>query len=224
MSEAEQLLLDLGHRAALGAEDFLPAPCNQDALAWLARWPDWPAPGLVLFGPEGCGKTHLARIFAAYAGAAGLDRAAAFEPGSSAEARVLILDPADPVEDEVGLLHTYNLQRERGGHLLLTARRPVAAWPIRLPDLASRLRALPAVEVKAPDDALLGAVLLKLFQDRQLRVSDGVITYLMQRMERSFAAARRIVAALDALSLKHQRAVTVVMVRDLLNATGTQGN
>jgi chromosomal replication initiation ATPase DnaA len=219
-----QLLLDLGHRAALGAEDFLPAPCNQEALAWLARWPDWHAPGLVLFGPEGCGKTHLTRIFATYSGAVRLEPDAFGDPEPAPYARVLIIDPAEPVADEAGLLRTYNLQRERGGHLLLTARTPVAAWPIRLPDLASRLRALPPVEVRAPDDALLGAVLFKLFRDRQLRVPDGVITYLVQRMERSFAAARRIVAALDALSLKHQRAVTVVMVRDLLHETATQEN
>jgi chromosomal replication initiation ATPase DnaA len=224
VSRAEQLLLNLGHRAALGAEDFLPAPCNQEALAWLARWPDWPAPGLVLIGPEGCGKTHLVRIFTAYADAACLEPTAMRQPGAAPEARVLILDPADPVLDEEGLLHGYNLQRERGGHLLLTARRPAAAWAIRLPDLASRLRALPAVEVRAPDDALLAAVLLKLFQDRQLHVSEGVIAYLVQRMERSFAAARRIVGALDALSLQRQRAVTVVMVRDLLNETASQEN
>lgn len=222
MSGAEQLLLDLGHRAALGAEDFLPAPCNQEALAWLGRWPDWPGPGLVLYGPEGCGKTHLARIFAAYADAARLEPGAPIEAEPVAHARALVLDPVLPLSDELHLLRLYNRQRERGGHLLLTARRPVAAWPIRLPDLASRLRALPAVEVKAPDDALLGALLLKLFQDRQLRVSDGVITYLMQRMERSFAAARRIVAALDVLSLKRQRAITVVMVRDLLDRIETE--
>jgi chromosomal replication initiation ATPase DnaA len=219
-----QLLLDLGHRAAFGAEDFLPAPCNQEALAWLARWPDWRGPGLVLFGPEGCGKTHLTRIFATYSGAVRLEPEALGDLEPVPDTRVLIIDPAEPVADEAGLLRTYNLQRERGGHLLLTARTPVAAWPIRLPDLASRLRALPPVEVRAPDDALLGAVLFKLFRDRQLRVPDGVITYLVQRMERSFAAARRIVAALDALSLKHQRAVTVVMVRDLLHETATQEN
>lgn len=224
MSGMDQLLLDLGHRTALGAEDFLPAPCNREALAWLGRWPDWPAPGLILYGPEGCGKTHLARIFAAYAGAFRLEPDAPVDSEAVATAHALVLDPVLPLSDELRLLRLYNWQRERGGHLLLTARRPVAAWPIRLPDLASRLRALPAVEVEAPDDALLGALLLKLFQDRQLRVSDGVITYLVQRMERSFAAARRIVAALDALSLKRQRAITVIMVRDLLDRIETEAN
>ncbi len=216
---AEQLVFDLGHRASLEAQDFLPAACNRDALAWLDRYPDWPAPALVLFGPEGCGKSHLARIFAARSGAQALDPGALPEPSELPPRGAWVLDPALPVLDEVGLLRFYNGLREAGGHVLLTARRPPAEWGVRLPDLASRLRAAPAVAIGPPDDALLGAVLVKLFADRQVDVSGELIAYLVSRMERSFAAAHRIVRELDARSLRHQRPITVALAREALGAT-----
>jgi len=216
MSSVEQLLLGFEHEVASGLEDFMPAPCNRAALAWLGRWPDWPAPALVLHGPPGCGKSHMARIWAARAAARQLDPAAlpGFPDGELPAAAVL--DPAEPVADELALLQLYNRLRERGGHLLLTARRPVAAWPLGLPDLASRLRAAPAVAIEAPDDALLAALLVKLFDDRQLAVSEGVIGYLIRHMERSFAAARSVVEALDRRSLQKRRPVTVALARAVL--------
>jgi chromosomal replication initiation ATPase DnaA len=216
MSAVEQLLLQFDHAAACGREDFMPAPCNRAALAWLERWPDWPAPALVLHGPPGSGKSHLARIWAVRVGARPLD-AAALPPFEDIEpSGAAVLDPAEPIADEVALLQLYNRLREQGGHLLLTARRPVAAWSIRLPDLASRLRAAPAVAIGAPDDALLAALLVKLFGDRQLAVSEGVIGYLIRHMERSFAAARAVVEALDRHSLRDQRPVTVALARAVL--------
>jgi chromosomal replication initiation ATPase DnaA len=211
----QQLLLDFEHRPGLEAEDFLPAPCNREALAWLERCPAWPAPVLVLYGPEGCGKSHLARIFAAHAGALRLDVAALPEDLPEA-ARTFVLDPAEPVRDELALLRLYNRLKERGAHALLTARRPVAAWEIRLPDLASRLRAAPAVAIAPPDDALLAALLVKLFADRQLATSQALIGYLVRHMERSFAAAREIVEQLDRLSLQRGRPASVALARRLL--------
>jgi chromosomal replication initiation ATPase DnaA len=216
MAAREQLLLDLEREPALGREDFLPAPGNREALAWIDRWPDWPAPALVLHGPEGAGKTHLARIFAARSGGRQL-APGDLAPGAPPELpRTLVLDPALPVADEVALLQLYNRQRERGGHLLLTAREPAAHWPLALPDLASRLRAAPTVGLAAPDDGLLAAVLVKLFADRQIAVGDEVVGYLVRHMERSFAAARRLVAALDRHSLIQHKPVTVAMARRLL--------
>jgi chromosomal replication initiation ATPase DnaA len=144
-------------------------------------------------------------------------------PAAAAEPpRTALLDPAEPLADEVALLQLYNRMREQGSHLLLLARRPVAAWQLRLPDLASRLRAAPAVAIEAPDDALLAALLVKLCDDRQLAVSDGVIAYLVRHMERSFAAARAVVEALDRHSLRERRPLTVALARAVLEADADQ--
>ena len=212
---SEQLRLDFEHAPATGAEDFMPGESNREALAWLARWPAWPYPALILHGPPGSGKSHLARIWAARTGARSLDHAAIASADPNAQ-RTWVLDDAEPVPDEQGLLSFYNRLREGGGYLLLTARRPVGAWMLRLPDLASRLRAAPVVAIGPPDDALLGAVLLKLFADRQLVVSEASIEYLVRHMERSFGAAQTVVAGLDSMSLRLQRPITVALARSLL--------
>ena len=216
-----QLALDFGHRAALGADDFLVAEPNREAVLWIDRWPDWPAPALAIYGPPGCGKTHLAHVWRARSGAPML------APGTLAgrapaellgDGRCAAVDGADAAApDERALLHLYNVAAERGGHLLLTGRAPPARWPIGLADLRSRLSAAPAVAVGAPDDALIGAILIKLFGDRQLRVDGGVVTFLLARMERSFDAARRVVAALDAAALAARRDITVPLARDVLS-------
>lgn len=220
---AAQLALDLGHRPALGREDFLVAACNRDAVAWLDRWPDWPAGGLAVAGPPGCGKSHLAAVWRAASGAplltpADLDRdePAALLGGASACA----IDDADRDIAGTGrermLLHLYNHLREGRGQLLLTGRTPPARWPIALADLRSRLAALPAVAVGAPDEALIAAVLVKQFADRQLRVGEDVIAFLTARLERSFEAARQIVAAIDRAALSGGRPVTVPLAREVL--------
>jgi chromosomal replication initiation ATPase DnaA len=215
---SEQLLFEFGHRPASDREDFMPAACNRDALAWIERWPGWPACALVLYGPAGCGKSHLARVWAKRAHAWWLDRAlpAGARP---ATARAFVLEDvlaADRLADEVGMLQFYNWLIEERAFILLTARVPVADWRIGLPDLASRLRAAPAVAIGPPDDTLLGALLVKLFGDRQLVVAEDVVRYMLAHMERSFAAARTLVAALDERSLEQHRAITIPLVRAVL--------
>ncbi len=213
MSGCGQLPLTFAHDDALGAEDFMPAASNRDALAWLERWPAWPGPAMVLHGPAGAGKTHLAAIWRLRAGAIMLDR---HQLGATLEldaSRCYLIDPAVPVADEVALLQLYNRLREENGYLLVTARRPVLQWGLKLPDLASRLTAAPSVGIGAPDDGLLAALFVKMFDDRQLQVPEPVIRYLLTHMERSFAATRRLVDELDRLSLARQRPITVPLAR-----------
>jgi DnaA regulatory inactivator Hda len=213
-----QLPLDLGHRPALGRADFLVAPSNAAAVAWLDRWPLWPAPALALYGHKGSGKTHLAHVFAARAGARFIDPAAlATErvPTLLGEARAAIVDDATTAAAEP-LLHLYNVLAEQQGHLLLAAREPPAHWAIALPDLRSRLLACPAVALSPPDEALIGALLVKLFADRQLAVGDDIVTYLTLRLERSFDAVLQAVATLDQAALAERRRITVPLARRVL--------
>lgn len=218
-----QLPLDLGHLPALGREDFLVAASNEAAVKWLERWPDWSRPALALYGSPGSGKTHLAHVFAARVRATGaatifieptaLDVAAV--PDLVGGARAVVVDDAAHAPEQA-LLHLHNLVAERRGHLLIVAPEPPARWPIALADLRSRLLAAPAVALNPPDDALLGAVLVKLFADRQVTVAADVIAYLVARIERSFAAARAAVAALDAAALAEKRPITAPFARRVL--------
>jgi chromosomal replication initiation ATPase DnaA len=213
-----QLPLDLGHRPALGRADFLGAPCNAEALAWLDRWPNWPATALALHGPPGCGKTHLVHVWLARSGAALIaPNALATEriPVLLGEGRAAAVDDAHLAPPEP-LLHLFNVLAERRGHLLIAAPDPPARWSNPLHDLRSRLVASPAAAVAPPDEALLGALLIKLFADRQLAVGEEVIAYLELHLERSFEAALRAVAALDAAALAQRRPVTVPLARSVL--------
>ncbi len=219
---AKQLTFDLSLPPPTYARgDFVIAPGNREALAWVDRWPDWPAPVLALSGPPGSGKTHLGRIWAARARALELD-ATALESKSVADLSELaaaypaiVIEAADRAPERA-LFHLYNLMRERRGHLLLIAVNPPARWSIRLPDLASRLRAAPTVAVAPPDDDLLGSLILKQLADRQLHAGAGVVHYLVSHMERSADAARRVVAALDRRALAESREIDRRLAADVL--------
>jgi chromosomal replication initiation ATPase DnaA len=219
---ADQLTLDLALPPPTYArEDFVVAEGNRQALAWIDRWPDWPAPALSLNGPTGCGKTHLGRIWAARSGAivmtgADLDGLSVADLTSLAATSPAIVIEGAERAPERGLFHLYNLMRERGGFLLLISAEPPARWSIVLPDLASRLRAAPAVALAPPDDELLGSIILKQLSDRQLHAGPGVVQYLVSHMERSAETARRAVAALDLRALTERREIDRRLAADVL--------
>ena len=209
---SDQLLFAFDHEARSGFQDFMPAASNQEALSWIARWPDWQAPALILHGPKGAGKSHLAAIWAARS--QGVDLGDGLGDVLELDAsRSYLIDPAEPVLDEMKLLQLYNRLREDGGSMLLTATKPALQWAIKLPDLRSRLAAAPSVVIGPPDDQLLAALFLKLFDDRQLSVPEPVIRYLLTHMERSFAKARELVDELDRLSLSRKQPITIPLAR-----------
>jgi chromosomal replication initiation ATPase DnaA len=214
-----QLPLALGFSEKFGREDFLSGPSNASALALVERWPDWPAHTVALVGPEGSGKSHLAAIWAKTAGArliASHAIAGATVPTALATGALVIEDLREGACEEAALFHLLNLAREQGDSVLITARTLPSSWTIRLRDLASRLRALPIVTLAPPDDALLRAVMVKLFADRQLAVDEGLIGYLTARIERSVAAARAIVSELDREALRQKREVNRALAGELL--------
>lgn len=225
MSRTPQLVLALDLRPSLVAEDFIVTPANQAAASWIERYPRWPAPLLALGGPAGSGKSHLAQVWRARAQAAALDPAALDPmtlPRALGDARAVLLDFAaadlslGPAFDERALLHLYNLLAERGGHALVLAREPPSRWRLGLADLRSRLLAAPTAAIGPPDDALLAAVLGKLFADRQLRAEPGVIDYLARNMERSLETAGRVVAEIDREALAQRRGLSVALARAVL--------
>jgi chromosomal replication initiation ATPase DnaA len=226
MMSKRQLPLPLEHRPSLANEDFLVGACNEAAIGWLERWPDWPTRALVLHGPPGCGKTHLAHSFLDRCGGTIIDhRALAMGDAIDVADRsaACIIDDADhavAAGSEKPLLHLYNILVERGGYLLLTAEAPPARWPIRLADLRSRLNTATLVGIAPPDDTLIAGVLVKLFMDRGLIVANEVILYALPRMERSFAAARKLVADLDSAALGSRRKVTISLLREVLESPG----
>ncbi len=195
-----QIPLPLAYRSADGESDFYISPANADAVAQLDRWPDWPQRTLVLTGPEGAGKSHLVRIFARRVGA-----------------EVEVIDPADAGLDEEAVFHAWNAAQAGGKGLLLVGRRPSAKWGIKLPDLNSRLASAAIAKIAAPDDALLCELVAKHFRDRGLIVSPNILSYMIARIERSFAGAAEAVARVDDAAMAERRAVTIPLVRAVLD-------
>ena len=214
-----QLAFDLPLAPRYGRDDFLVGPSNERACALVERWPDWPGPTLALTGPRGSGKSHLAAIWAARAGAATLDATSVTGtrvPDLVAAGALVVEDLDRGARDEPALFHLLNLAREHGCHLLLTGAAGVEGWGLGTPDLVSRLRLAPRATLSAPDDALLRAVLVKLFLDRQLVVDTTVVDYLALRIERSLERAGAVVAALDREALSRGRRITRPMAAELL--------
>lgn len=218
-----QLALDLGYRPAFGREDFLVGPSNAEAAAWIDRWPDWPEParGLAIVGPAGAGKSHLAAVWRAASGAALID-ATALSPESVPEAlgtaENALVERVDASMDAQALFHLFNMVVERRGSLVILSRVPPTRLDIALPDLASRLATLPVATIGLPDEALLAGVLAKHFADRQVEVRDGVIAYLVNRMERSFDAAERLADRMDRAALEGDGKISMRVARQVMTA------
>lgn len=224
MSAGRQMVFDLPARPALGRDDFFVSPANRLALAQVDAWPAWPDRRLAVSGPGGSGKTHLVHVWAARAGARILPAASlrsldlARLPARVALAIEDVDRPADgsAAEAEEALFHLMNHLAAGGGSLMLTGRTPPAQWRVDLPDLASRLNAAQVARLDPPDDALLSAVLIKLFSDRQIDVAPDLITYLLARMDRSFEAAEALVMRLDVAALARQRPITPRLAAEVL--------
>jgi DnaA regulatory inactivator Hda len=219
MSDARQLPLPLPHSERLTAEDFMVTDSNRAAAAWIGKWPDWSGPCLILYGPAGSGKTHLAEVWRQASHAETLDLSL-----EEAEGRYYILEDANEIAGnptkEERLFHLFNRLKDSKGSLLLTASAPPLSWNIRLPDLRSRLLASPAIALEEPDDALIAAMLIKQFRDRQIQVEAGVIDYLTPRIERTPSFIRDLVQRLDEASLAAGRKITIVLAREMLKSEG----
>lgn len=222
MVGSAQLPLDLSRRPGLSRDDLVVTPANAAAVSLIDRWPDWPSPVVVLAGPAGSGKTHLAAVWQnrtkALSVAPNIIGADAIA-GANAQPILIdgVGDTGAPV-DENGLFHLINAVREAGSQLLLTSRRFPAAWRVALPDLASRLKAATIVEIAEPDDLLLAAVLTKLFADRQVQVEPHVIAYIVNRIERSLSTAMRVVERLDAVALARQTRISRGLAAEIIGA------
>ncbi len=220
----QQIPLDLGHRNAMGRDDFLVTPSNQDAVAWVDLWPEWPAPALVLYGEQASGKTHLGAVWAERSQAICI-KASHMDENSArdiaSQDHHVIIEDADGLignlSGEKGLFHLYNIFKEEGRSFLMTLMEPPVRRQFALPDLASRMRAAPTVAIREPDDLLLTALLVKLFSDRQLRVSQETLNYILPRIERSFSAVRDLVEKADSRAMIEQRKVSIPLLREILN-------
>lgn len=218
---ARQLVFDLPFRAAMGRSDFFVSAANAAAVAGIEGWRDWPRAKMLLIGPEGAGKTHLAQVFCAQSGARliAADALAESDPADLAAAPALAVEDVDRIAGdhraEEMLFHLHNACAAGGVALLMTARRPPAQWRLSLPDLESRMMQAGQLQLAAPDDTLIAAVLVKLATDRQMALTPAILDYILPRIGRSLAHARDFIARLDAEALaaktrpglKHVRAI-----------------
>ncbi len=223
---SDQLTLELASEPRFGAEDFLVSQSNEQAYGMIELWPQWPDPVLLLLGPPGAGKSHLAAIWAVRAGAFAL-RAGALacaDLPAITQNKALLIEDGDRLDGhEAALFHLLNLTRQEGASLLITAQQAPEQWGLATADLMSRLRLAARVSIEAPDDALMRAVLVKLLVDRQLIVDTNVVEYAALRLDRDLDAARGFVAALDREGLSRGKRITRAMASDVLQALVTGG-
>jgi chromosomal replication initiation ATPase DnaA len=217
--QPRQLAFALPHAESLTRDNFLEGPANEAALSLIESWPDWPNRVMFLVGPEGSGKSHLAAIWAELAGARSTSAHAltpAAVPGALATGALVVEDLKPSGFDERAMFHLLNLAREDDASVLITARVPPSAFEVELRDLKSRLRAVPVVSLLQPDDRLFRGLIVKFCADRQLNIDEAVVSFLANRIERSYAAARHAVDLLDTEALRLGRPVTRALAAELL--------
>lgn len=226
-TDIKQLPLAFEHKPFLGKEDFMVAGCNAEAFAFVEKWPDWPFFALCLYGPEGSGKTHLANMFSNNVSIAtnypykipyikAQELTLDMPPKLFAKHNCLIVEGLSDNINNEAMFHLYNLYRNEGGFILFTSETAPARLNISLPDLRSRLNIIPSVEIKEPDDDLLSALIVKLFMDRQVVITQEVLNYIVQNMRRSFAFARKLVIETDNISLARKRAISIPIVKEAI--------
>lgn len=216
---ARQLTLELPHAESFRRDDFLPNPANEAALALIDAWPEWPAPFAAIAGPPGSGKSHLAAIWAERSGARIAD-ASLLRNGevqrSLVTGALVVEDFSAAKADQTAFFHLFNFARETSAFLLFTVNSRLDLEGAAIADLASRLRAVPVLQLSPPDDALIAAVLVKLFADRQMSIDEDTIAFLLPRMERSLASAKAVVERLDRAALSRGRRITRVLASEVL--------
>ena len=223
---SSQFVFDFECRPALEAQDFLVTPCNHEAVAWIDEWPNWSSPAFVIHGPSGCGKSHLAQVFLARTSGVRVSSLQLLEKEPRAllsGARACLLDDVDGAftqgnKDalEEALLHLYNTLKEYGSTMMITAKSPPSRWGMSLADLSSRLKTATLAEIRPPDDALLAAVLVKQFSDRQLSIDSEVVAFVQARIERSFRALGQLVAIADKMALAQKSRISIPLMRLVL--------
>jgi DnaA regulatory inactivator Hda len=230
-SQHAQMTLPLEYRPALERDDFLVSEANQEAIAWIDRWPQWPTTALVIHGAAGCGKSHLLHVWCSISKALMVEAdqlnedivLRAQEPDIKACALDhFALKRLDDAQEE-HFFHLFNTMKNKGGTMLIASRFPIELQKLKLPDLASRLKGSPHVEIFAPDDTLLGGVLVKLLRDRGIHISPDVLKYCITHMERSFDSAHNLAQQMDQLSLEQKRKITVPFMKDLFERFAQDG-
>lgn len=227
-NDIKQLALEFPHRPSLGRDDFMVAGCNKDAVSIVDMWPAWPYFAVCIYGPTGCGKTHLANVFAQMVALQTnhpyripFIKASQITKDMSHTlfdiSQQIVIEELQTLSDQEALFHLYNTYRDLGGNILFTSEIAPARLNFSLKDLQSRISIVPAFEIKSPDDELLMALLLKLFTDRQITPSPELLDYLIKNMQRSFSYARKLVEEIDNISLAKKRAISISIAKEAIN-------
>lgn len=211
-----QQTFDLSLPTEFDRDNFLVTESNLEAYGWLNQWPEWPSRFLAIYGDPGCGKSHMGKIWVDDVKGVALTAADFDTRLLNDDAKNILIDNADQIGDEEKLFHLYNRINQEGGTVLLLSQAPPCRWKMRLADLKSRMNSISAVEILPPDDNSLEGVLKKLFNDRQLRVDDNVIQFLVRNTERSFKSAVELVEILDKRALQDKRNITLPFVRQIV--------